>query len=344
MSYFVVFQNKTFEEEYSKQILWAPQKDINGENTYFHWESMKDLRIGDIVFSIVKNNVVSRSIVIKKAIEKVNPFNNGLWSREGWLAELKYDLSINNIKIMDHIDEIRELLPKMHSPFNSLTGRGNQGYLYPISAKLGSKIDELVLSQVQERISDIFDIDQETAEVISQLYQEQGIEEGKVILVEIDRPENSNKPKVKRQVVYGRKIDFIAKAEKDQKTGVLAEELVVEYEKDYLRKNNRDDLAQRVKWVAKEADGYGYDVLSFDLNGEEKYIEVKATTLGESTPFEITANEVELSNSKSNHYWIYRVVHMNSTEPVFYKVNGNVYEEFELEPIAYRAYLKDKSS
>ncbi|PKK98656.1 MAG: hypothetical protein CVV57_05575 [Tenericutes bacterium HGW-Tenericutes-2] len=343
MKYFVVFQNKTFKEEHQSGILWAPKKDINGRFTQFHWESMTKIRKGDVVFSIISNYIVARSIAKSEAIDHSNPFNNELWSRDGWLVYLDYDFSIEKIKISEHIDEIRDLLPDTYSPFNKVTGGGNQGYLFPISKDLGRKLDEYILDVYEaDDLETVFTIDEETSDIIRQLYEEQGIEEGQVILAETERPNGSNKPRVKKQVIHGRKIDFIEKAKKDAKTGVLAEELVVAYEKEYLIKHNKEDLANRVKWVANEADGFGYDVLSYSLDGKEKYIEVKATILGKSQSFDISANEIETSRNKKNNYWIYRVYYMNSDEPKFFKINGDIEEHFYLEPTSYKAYLKEK--
>jgi hypothetical protein len=343
MNYFVVFQNQTFREEHSQGILWAPKSDKNGGPAKFHWSSMQDIKKGDVIFSIIKNVIVSRGVALGKAVDEPNPFSNDLWNREGWLVKVEYNYTYERVRIMDHIETIRPLLPRVYSPFNQITGRGNQGYLYPISKDLGVLLDSFINDIYQsENFIDFFDIDQETSDTIRHLFEEQNIDEGTVIIVETDKPEQSNRPKIKKQVIHGRKIDFIKKAEQDSKTGMLAEKLVVEHEKDYLIANGREDLAQSVKWVAKEADGYGYDVLSYDLDGNEKYIEVKATLLGKNHPFEITANEVMTSDRLENNYWIYRVYYMNSDQPMFYKIHGSVKIKLDLEPTVYRAFIKDK--
>lgn len=342
MNYFIVFQNKTFKEEHDKGILWAPKTDKNGGPPKFHWMTMKDIKKGDVIFSIINNVIVSRGVALDKASEEANPFSNDLWNRDGWIVKVDYNYTYGKIKIMDYIDKIRHLLPNVYSPFNVTTGRGNKGYLFSISKDLGISLDSYISDIYEsENYNDIFEIDEETSETIHSLFEEQNIDEGTVILVETEKPNTSNKPKVKKQVISGRKIDFIKKAEQNTKIGMLAENLVIEYEKDFLIKNGRHDLAERIKWVAKEADGYGYDVLSFTVSGEEKYIEVKATELGIANPFEITANEVLTSKKMGNNYWIYRVYYMNSNEPKFYKLNGTVDECLDLEPTVFRAYIKE---
>jgi len=171
---------------------------------------------------------------------------------------------------------------------------------------------------------------------------EEGIDRGEVILVETSRPEGTNKPITKRQTVQGKKTDFIKKAKRDTAIGLRGEELVVLYEKDYLNNLGLIDLANQVKWVAKEADGYGYDVLSYDEWGNEKYIEVKTTTIdNDKQPFNISANEVTTSDIHKKQYWIYRVYNIEDEQPKFYKTNGNISEKFELIPSSYKAYFKE---
>ncbi len=343
MNYFIVFQNQTFSEEHSKGILWAPKSDKNGGPAKFHWSSMKDIKKGDIIFSIIKNVIISRGVALSSATDESNPFSNDLWNRDGWLVNIDYNYTYEKIKIMDYIKTIRPLLPNIYSPFNHITGKGNQGYLFPISRELGILLDNFISGTYKSEIFEgIFDIDQDTSDSIRHLYEEQQINEGTVIIVETEHPFHSNRPRVKKQVIHGRKIDFIKKAEQDSKTGMLAERLVIEHEKLFLTSNGRKDLAELVKWVAKEADGYGYDVLSYDLAGKEKYIEVKATLLGKNHPFEITANEVMTSEQLESNYWIYRIYYMNSDQPMFYKMHGSASEVLDLEPIVFRAYIKEK--
>ena len=343
MNYFVVFQNKTFEQEYKAGILWAPKHDKNGISTRFFWESMKLVKKGDIVFSVVNNHIITRSVVTSEAIDYHNPLDNELWSRDGWLVRLDYNTQINTIRMSDFIDQLRVLLPNHHSPFRKSNGYGNQGYLYPISQELGVILDKLVNKEYEVKEEyEVFTISEEESGIIHDIIEEEGLDQAEVIIFESNPPEISNKPKVTKKTIIGRKIDFIEKARKDQKTGILGEILVVSYEKDYLKKHNRDDLAEKVRWVSKEADGYGYDVLSYDLDGNEKYIEVKTTKLDKNQPFDISANELRTSYELKNQYWIYRVYSIENKPPMFYKIQGIVSDHFDLEPASFKAYNKDK--
>ena len=116
--------------------------------------------------------------------------------------------------------------------------------------------------------------------------------------------------------------------------------MVEAFEKNQLINKGRRDLAEKVKWVAKEADNFGYDILSFDRYGNKKYIEVKGTTLGKDNPFDVSRNEVITSIRKKDRYWLYRVYNLDSTKPRFYKLKGPLNETLDLVPSSFKAYNK----
>ncbi len=131
-----------------------------------------------------------------------------------------------------------------------------------------------------------------------------------------------------------------------KKIGDIGEELTVRIEKARLLTEGRSDLADKVELVSKTiGDGLGYDVKSFEkFQGDysEKYIEVKATTGGKNKPFDISANEVEVSEEKGEHYSIYRFYGISGkTKHIkFYEVRGSVRDHFSLEATSFKAYYK----
>lgn len=93
-----------------------------------------------------------------------------------------------------------------------------------------------------------------------------------------------------------------------KRIGDLGELWVVEEEKKYLHRNGKNKLAQKVEHVAKsKGDGFGYDILSYELDGTPKYIEVKATKGNKNSTFYVTRNELEKSIIEKNRYFLYRV-------------------------------------
>ena len=85
-------------------------------------------------------------------------------------------------------------------------------------------------------------------------------------------------------------------------------------------------------------DGLGYDILSYEKNGEKKYIEVKTTSGNCNTDFFVTKSELKRSKSEKNYY-LYRVYNYdqtNNTGELFIK-KGALDENFMLEPDSYKA-------
>jgi Family of unknown function (DUF6416) len=68
----------------------------------------------------------------------------------------------------------------------------------------------------------------------------------------------------------GRHPDYGLLYEENSRRGEKGEELVIGYEREWLRQRGRPDLADAVRWTARQdGDGLGYDVLSFDVDGHE---------------------------------------------------------------------------
>jgi hypothetical protein len=137
----------------------------------------------------------------------------------------------------------------------------------------------------------------------------------------------------------GRHPDYGLLDEENSRRGKQGEELVLHYERDWLREHGRSDLADAVRWIAREdGDGLGYDVLSFNLDARERYIEVKATALGERTPFYISSAELDFAQRHPDRYVLYRVYDLDG-EPRFFALEGDITEVLGLSPVIYSARL-----
>lgn len=70
----------------------------------------------------------------------------------------------------------------------------------------------------------------------------------------------------------------------------------------------RPDLATRIRWVSHlDGDGAGFDIQSFDIDGSARLIEVKTTNGWERTPFQITRNELAVSEARREHWRLVRL-------------------------------------
>jgi hypothetical protein len=119
------------------------------------------------------------------------------------------------------------------------------------------------------------------------------------------------------------KTNYIEREQRNSALGMAGEELVLEYERWRLP----DKYAHQVRWISKEeGDGAGFDILSKNDNGTDRYIEVKTTKLGKDTPIFFSRNEYEFSQEKSEHFMLYRVFNFREA-PRLFTAKGN-YDKF----------------
>lgn len=154
---------------------------------------------------------------------------------------------------------------------------------------------------------------------------------------QIPAPKATTKPWLSKR---GCRIDFAQRDARNRVMAKLGEEFVVQLERHRLLIAGRDDLAQRVQWVAQTiGDGLGYDVLSFDdVDESEKLIEVKTTGLGKFFPFYVTINEVRCSEDMTEQFHLFRVFDF-ARQPRAYILTGSLRTTCTLEPIQFRATI-----
>jgi hypothetical protein len=134
-----------------------------------------------------------------------------------------------------------------------------------------------------------------------------------------------------------RKFDPVERDHRNRSLGKAGEEFVVHLERRQLTGADRSDLARKVRWVAAEdGDGAGYDVLSFDLTGRERLLEVKTTNGSARTPFFLSRNERDLAAERPEDWRIYRV-HLFAKEPRIFTIAPPLENAVNLRPETWRA-------
>lgn len=167
-----------------------------------------------------------------------------------------------------------------------------------------------------------------------------------VTITRVEAPQWKKKKNRCAGKTVAKDVDYVRRHENLKKIGDMGELLAMEAEKKRLAAEGRYDLAERVEHVARTVgDGLGFDILSFEKVGEEyreKYIEVKSTTGAKNKPFDITANEVEVSEEKGQQYSIYRFYGLSGTarEIRYYECRGPIRDHFALEATAFKASYK----
>lgn len=120
--------------------------------------------------------------------------------------------------------------------------------------------------------------------------------------------------------------------------GLRGEQLVVERERGYLQSAGRSDLTDQVRHVSVDlGDGLGYDVLSFDLEGRKRYLEVKATRWSRYQPFYVSRNEVSFSEEVGDQFALVRVFGVGRGCG-HYELGGPLRSSTNLVPETYRGF------
>lgn len=165
-----------------------------------------------------------------------------------------------------------------------------------------------------------------------------------ILDIAIDPPElDGTRDKYARERSVPRRGQFVNWLEREaanHSLGAQGELLVLEFEDARLRAGGRKVLAERIEHISKtEGDGVGYDIKSFDMDGRERYIEVKTTRYSKYSPFYASAGEVNASEELSAHYHLYRVFSF-STSPGLFDLPGDLSRTCELQAATFRAALR----
>ncbi len=103
---------------------------------------------------------------------------------------------------------------------------------------------------------------------------------------------------------------YLDLAGKKMEIGMKGELLVMEHERQRLiEQRENPDVRLRHK-SAKDGDGFGYDIVSFE-EGKEIYIEVKTTTGSFWSNLFFTQNEYDKMNEFGEQYYLYRVCNLD---------------------------------
>lgn len=147
-------------------------------------------------------------------------------------------------------------------------------------------------------------------------------------------------PKVLRPEAIERLVRKFNPAERDfrnRQLGHDGEEMVFRFEQERLRQLDRPDLAKKIRWISQEdGDGAGYDILSFDHKGHERFLEVKTTVGSQTAPFYLTRNELSFSNERPEEFRICRLYDFSKT-PKMFELAPPLEKLVRLEPLSFEA-------
>ncbi|MHB1177272.1 MAG: protein NO VEIN domain-containing protein [Daejeonella sp.] len=123
------------------------------------------------------------------------------------------------------------------------------------------------------------------------------------------------------------KTDHVRKTIRNKAIGDRGEQIVEFLERRELITAGRADLAAKVDWIAKREDGHGYDIISRELNGDKKYIEVKSTVKHSGNAnFFLSVSELDKCRDLKNYY-VYYVYDVESKKPLIWKIPNPFHPE-----------------
>lgn len=131
------------------------------------------------------------------------------------------------------------------------------------------------------------------------------------------------------------KRDYLEREARNISLGQAGEAFVVNFEHLRLRTLGQAKLADKIEHVSRsQGDGLGFDVLSFDTDGRERFIEVKTTAFGKETPFFISQNEVSFARENAAQFHLYRLFDFRRN-PRLFDLVGVVDQHCKMSPSNY---------
>lgn len=129
--------------------------------------------------------------------------------------------------------------------------------------------------------------------------------------------------------------DYLEREARNISLGLAGETFVVNFEHLRLRAHGQAGLADKVEHVSRsQGDGLGFDILSFETDGRERFIEVKTTAFGKETPFFITQTEVSFARENAAQFHLYRLFDFRRN-PRLFDLPGAVEQHCRMNPSNY---------
>jgi len=152
--------------------------------------------------------------------------------------------------------------------------------------------------------------------------------------------------KTDRKINRTSKPDYIAEEIIKNRQGIINEKLIYENElKRLMQEQANEQVKQMEEFFKSKKENEGYDILSFELdesgNYIEKYIEVKSTKGNESTPIDITSDEMEFAKKHIDNYYLYRIINSDSKNRYLKIIKGrDLFDnnDYNFVPVSYKIY------
>lgn len=156
--------------------------------------------------------------------------------------------------------------------------------------------------------------------------------------------QEAKKRKTRKRSFQPRKIEWDDINDSRSELGRLGEEFVIRYETNEVLKFAPMDTDRIIHLSEEQGDGAGFDIISLNRDGSDKYIEVKTTEGKIDTPFYMTSNELAFfkMNKDLNNTYLYRVYNFDKTKgegKVKIIPAKDLISKYEFDPISFKVSL-----
>lgn len=164
------------------------------------------------------------------------------------------------------------------------------------------------------------------------------------ILSRLESPPISDKTSETKEArepsgTYSVRTNYLELEASNRSLGDAGEQFALNFERALLISQGKDSLADQIEHVAiTQGDAAGFDILSFETDGSDRFIEVKTTKYGRYSPFFVSANELRFSERHAKNYHLHRIFQFRD-DPRLFSLAGSVEKNFILSPTEYRASL-----
>lgn len=215
------------------------------------------------------------------------------------------------------------------------------GYPSHPGYKPASNYQRLLVDEVAKQLSDNDAVQSAVAAAVSRPAVPPSAETlvGDFSWKEVSPPERADRGEPITQEPKFRAVqrDYLAQEARNRSLGLAGEVFVAEVEARRLWDAGKKTLSNKVDHVAQSSgDGLGFDVLSFELDGTQRLIEVKTTSFGKPTPFFVTQNELLRSEADAATYHLYRLFDFRD-DPKAFILPGHIEDHCHLDPATYLA-------
>jgi hypothetical protein len=151
--YWWVNQNQTYRHEVRGGYLWSPKRNRNGAQNPFY-DFMREVSLGDIVFSFTDTQIKAIGIAAGPAYEAPKPLEFGnagaYWEDIGWRVDVNFIELRLPIRPSERMDLLAPLLPTRYAPLRA-NGAGLQNiYLTHLTPLFATTLIDLIGAEARD--------------------------------------------------------------------------------------------------------------------------------------------------------------------------------------------------